>query len=371
MAIIKIKLKAKDLAKSVEISSGAILKNDKIKPKRKSMLSTGSTLLNCACTDNPFGGFLKGHYYFFVGDSNSGKTFLSMSCFAESSLNRHFKDYRLIYDAPENGCLIDVKKLFGDAAAKRIEAPAKDKRGADVFSTTVEDFYFHTDDKIKEGRPFIYVLDSMDALTTNEDEAKFQETKKAARSGKETKGSYGMGKAKQNSTNMRTLCQKLKKSGSILIIISQTRDNVGFGFEKKTRSGGTSLKFYATLELWSSVIGSHKKTVKGKTRKIGIQSKIQVKKNRITGFNHEVEIPIYPSYGIDDIGSCVDYLVDEQWWAVSEKKITARDFNFAGTRDMLIAHIENNDLIDELRGVVGECWNAVKAACALGRKPRY
>ena len=28
---------------------------------------------------------------------------------------------------------------------------------------------------------------------------------------------------------------------------------------------------------------------------------------------------IYPSYGIDDIGSCIDYLVKEAWWEKKEK----------------------------------------------------
>jgi len=70
----------------------------KKKREKLSFLSTGSTLLNLACTGKPYYGFAKGHYYFIVGDSVSGKTFLSLTCLAEASINPNFDNYRFIYD---------------------------------------------------------------------------------------------------------------------------------------------------------------------------------------------------------------------------------------------------------------------------------
>ena len=61
-------------------------------------VSTGSTLLNLACSDHPRIGFLMGGYYYLVGDSASGKTFLSLTCFAEACINPAFDNYRLIFD---------------------------------------------------------------------------------------------------------------------------------------------------------------------------------------------------------------------------------------------------------------------------------
>ena len=88
-----------------------------LKPRRrkrimeaKDLLSTGSTTLNLACTGNVRGGFLKGHYYYMVGDSVSGKTWLVLSCLAEASINKHFARHRYIYDGCEYGALMAIKK---------------------------------------------------------------------------------------------------------------------------------------------------------------------------------------------------------------------------------------------------------------------
>ncbi len=343
--------------------------------RRSECLSTGSTLLNLACTDHHYGGFLKGKYYYLVGDSSSGKTFLSMTCLAEATINPAFKHYRLIYDNIEDGCLLDLKKLFNAEVAKRIEPPASED-GVPVYSSTIEELYYNVDDAaqkaLKEGgRPFIYILDSMDALTSKAQEEKFDEQKKAHRAGKDAAGSYGDGKAKSNSENLRKVLKTLRQTGSILIIVSQTRDNLGFGFEKKTRSGGRALKFYATIEVWSSVIKTIKKTVKGKPRKVGVRISLELKKNRVTGKLAEVQVDIYPSYGIDDTGSLVDYLIEEGWWKKSKGSIVAKHFGMSASRDALIRQIESQGKVAELRALAGQCWREIDEACSVKRQGRY
>lgn len=337
-------------------------------------LNTGSTLLNLAISGRPSGGFVKGRYYWLVGDSESGKTFLSLTCLAEAAINPHFADYRFIFDDAEDGALMDIERFFGPKVKERLEPPARDKEtGEPMYSETIEDFYYNVDDANKDGRPFIYVLDSMDALSSASEGKKFDEQKKAHRKGTKAPGSYGDGKAKINSGNIRKVRAELKKTGSILIIISQTRDNIdAFGYgDKKTSSGGRALKFYATLQLWSSQVGNLKKTIRDKKRQIGIVSKVQVRKNRVTGRHREVEIPIYHSYGIDDVGCCIDYLVSEGHWKKSQGGIKAKDFDFVGSREALIAKIEEEELQRELRGIVGAVWNEVEDALNLKRRQRY
>lgn len=145
-------------------------------------LSTGSTVLNLACSGRPDGGFVKGYYILLVGDSRSGKTFLSLTCLAEANLNKNFKDYRFIYDNAESGALMDIKRFFGSGVAQRMEPPARDKEGNPVFSSTIQDFYFHVDDANKDPlqKPYIYILDSMDALDSDEDAKKFDQRKRAS-----------------------------------------------------------------------------------------------------------------------------------------------------------------------------------------------
>jgi len=340
---------------------------------RSDYLSTGSTLLNMACTGKPYGGFLKGHYFFIVGDSASGKTFLSLTCFAEAAINRHFDNYRLIFDNVEGGALMSLRKFFGKGVADRLEPPAVDDEGKPVYSATIEDFYFHVDDAQKIGKPFVYVLDSMDALSSLYEKKKFDEKKKASRGGPVAKGDYGDGKAKSNSTMLRKVLSGIHKTGSILILISQTRDNVGGGpFEpSKVRSGGRALKFYCGLELWSSVRGVIKKTVKGKPRKIGVKVKVQVQKNRIQGKDRTIELPIHYSMGIDDLGSCVDFLVEEDHWPATNGMIVADDLDLKGKRETLIRKIEAGGLERDLRELVTDVWNEIEKACEVIRKPRY
>lgn len=343
-------------------------------------LSTGSTLLNLACADDPMGGFVPGKYFFIVGDSASGKTFLSMTCFAEAVRNEAFKDYRLIYDNIEDGMLMDLDRLFGEAVADRIEGPDKDNDNEPVFSDTIESFYFHLDRAFDNGQPFIYVLDSMDALDSEGGDKKFDAHKKAyfRRRNKEAKegnekvaGSYGMEKAKLNSEYLRKALKRLRETGSILIILSQTRDNVGSMWGGKTRAGGKALRFYATTEIWSSIAKTIKKQVNGKEREVGVRVELEVRKNRITGRRACVEIDIFPDYGIDDTGSCVDYLVEEKFWTVTKQTIDASHLGMVGTRDKIICGIEKKGLVHRLRELCGECWRGVEEACAMKRQPRY
>jgi len=340
-------------------------KESKEKIKTTDILSSGSTLLNLACTNNPFGAFTKGKYYFLVGDSASGKTFLSMTCFAEALRHPEFKNYRLIYDNVEDGMNIDLEGLFNKEVADKVELPG------DEPSFSIEDFYYHLDDALKKKKPFIYVLDSMDSLSSVAEVEKFEEHKEAHRKGTKTAGSYGDGKAKKNSEGLRKILKGLRDTGSILIIISQTRDNLGFGFEKKTRSGGKALRFYATVEIWSSLAGAIKKNIKGKKRQIGIHAELKIKKNRLTGELHSANMDIYPTYGIDDIGSIVDYLVDEKYWTKSGQKINASDFEIEMTRDKLIQYLEEKGQYKKLQIIAGRCWKEIRQAFDLGRKGRY
>ncbi len=340
----------------------------------KDFLSTGSTLLNLACSGKPNGGFYKKGIFLIVGDSDSGKTFLSMTCFAEAAINPQFKKYRFIHDNAEGGALMDFTEFFGKDVARRVEEPPNG------ISEYLEQFYFNLDELHNEGVPFIYVLDSMDALDTIAAAKKFQEHKKAAKKGTEATGSYGLDKPKMNSEGLRRAKHQLKKSKSIIIIISQTRDTIGFGakFKPKTRSGGRALKFYVRLEIWSSIFKNLKKTVRGAPRQIGIIAKLKVVKNHLTGQKSECEVPIFNSYGMDDLGSCIDFLIKEKHWKASSKKdigpetkVKAPEFKFKGTKRKLLKRIEKRGLETELQMIVAEIWDEIKELSKVDRKPRY
>jgi len=340
---------------------------DKINPD--DFLSSGSTLINMACTGRTYACFIKGYFFYFIGDSSSGKTFLVMTCLAEACRKASFDNYDLVYNGTtERGALMDFEKFFGRSMAERIQT---------IYTDTIEEFYYDVDDRLEKKKPFIYILDSMDGLNSDDDNAKFKKRKHAhqkRKSGESTDkvaGSFGDGKAKKNSQDLRKMLTRLHESGSILIMISQSRDNLGFGMETRTRAGGRALKFYAALEMWTSIYKHIKKNYRGKDREQGIISRIQVKKNRVAGRDRVVEVPIYHSYGIDDIGSCVDYLVSEKHWSNTNGSINAKSLGFKGKREALILHIQKENLERELRAEVRKCWEGIEAAVAIKRKPKY
>jgi hypothetical protein len=142
-------------------------------------------------------------------------------------------------------------------------------------------------------------------------------------------------------------------------------------FDPKTCSGGKALKFYACMELWSSVKTKIKRNVKGKDRELGTLAKVRVKKNRVTGRDRSVEIPIYHSFGIDDTGSMIDFLLSEKHWSKKAGKVVASEFDLNEKPEKLIRLIEKKQLVSNLRQIVADVWNEIEDACKVRREKRY
>ena len=370
-----------------------------IKPiPREDFFSSGSTLVDLACSGTLHGAFCKGKFFWMVGSSSSGKTWLTLNALAEAAINPNFKEYDLVYNNAEDGALMDVQRYFGKSLAMRLRPPSFRPDGSPRYSRTVEEFYYQLDDRltqVEKGKapPFVELLDSFDALSSDYEAKKFKEHKRAhdkkvkkedgqkeekekeeeEGADKSPAGDYGDGKAKIHSRHMRGIIPRLRDTGSVLIGLSQERDNIGGGVWDPANvvAGGRALKFYATWQLWSALGSAEFKSVNNTNRQVGITSKIHVKKNRLSGKEWKIEIPIYWSYGIDEIGSLVDFLVKEGRFKQESKSIVADIFGFKGLRERLIKKIEDEDLLFDLRQTVLEEWKAIEAACELQRKPRY
>lgn len=341
-----------------------------LKPKEKKTLrylNTGSTLLNLAVSGKINGGLPIGTYVLFVGDTNAGKSFLSKAFLAEASINKSLDNYELILDDVERSDFINTEKFFGPKLAKRIQPPRTDSEGRPQPSETVEDLYKNVDAALKRG-PFVYICDSETSLTCRAD------VKKAEKD--DGKGSYNLDKPKIHSTNLKRLLGPLERTGSVLVIINQTRDRIGFGsqFDPKTRPGGRALEFYSTVQLWTSIKERIKKRAAGKKRQVGILCRIRVKRTRVTGRDRTVDIPIYTSSGIDDVGSCINWLIEEGHWKGTKEidgKVDAPEFQYNGSKEELVKKIEDEGLEKELRAIVAEMWQEIEDACIVARKNRY
>lgn len=325
-------------------------------PTSTEFVPTGSTLLNCAISDDPFGGWKIGKIANLVGDSSAGKSMLAVTSLAEVALHPKFDKFRLIYDEPEAAMEFNMSHLFGSDFSDRVEL--------EYTSDTIQDFYSNLLRVIKADRPFIYILDSLDSLT-GKDES--QRAHKMAETGKED-GSYKLEKQKLLSELLRVTARDIRDKEGLLIIVSQTRDNIGFGYKDKTRSGGRALEFYSSYEMWLSIT----QTIKKRDRSVGVASKIKVTKNKMTGKSREVPIEIYYDYGIDDLGMNIDFLVEEGVWPLTKQTIDATHFGMKGTRQTLINQIEKDyDIEIEVRKLVGEAWKTIEDAIKLNRLPKY
>jgi RecA/RadA recombinase len=343
-----------------------------IRDEPRFWLPTGSVLFNLALSGKADRGFPSGKLANLIGDSSSGKTGIALTCFAEAAGLPCFDDHRLVHDDTEYACEFDLTKLFGKKAAERIGPPGVDTDGAPIFSQTLEELEDNINEVLEEG-PAIYIVDSLDPLPTVSEIELYETNRKLREKDKDTKSSYDMTRAKYISGMLRRINKTISQTDSIVILISQTREDINpMTFSTKTRAGGRALKFYCTHEIWTAVAGKVKQTVKGKTVQVGITTRIKITKNRITGRERTIDIPFFYSYGIDDVQSCIQWMVEQKFWSRSNQTVNADSLGLKGTIPAIIKAIEEKGLIEDLHEVVEEAWNELEKATEItGRPPKY
>jgi len=337
------------------------------------LVPSGSTLLNCACSDTPFGAFLLGGFVTIPGASSAGKTILGLTTLAECSQLPRFDDYLLIHDDTEERNCFDLPYLFGQKFKDRLVKPPLG------VSKTVQMFKANALTLLnnKKSQQCIYILDSVDSLTSDEElEKEFKKALAMAKSSEavdKIAGSYGTEKAKILGETLRMINNELEKSRSLIILLQQRRQKIGFtGFgEKFTTAGGEAPEFYSNHRLWMSKVSD----IKEKGQQIGTETKCQLKKNSITGKRRECTFDIYDDYGIDDLNSCIDFLLQEGVWKKEGHGIVPIDLYGFGdekvSRSKLIEVIEQDNLERDVQTFVGRAWKEIEDSLKLGRKPKY
>ena len=319
---------------------------------RSMLIPTGSTLLNLALSDDPYGGFALGTINNIVGDSAAGKTFLFWTMLAEMTYDERFNEHELIYDEPEAAFAFNTSKLFGQEVEDRVKL--------DTVSDSVEDWHDNVFTKVKENVPFIYGLDSLDAISSEE------EIERDVR-----KGTFGAAKPKLIGEILRKIVQGVKGQRSAVFVISQTRDAIGVMFgDKKTRSGGKALKFFSSHELWMAV----KAHIKRKERDVGVHVRVKISKNKITGKLRIVEFPIYYDYGVDDITSCINFLVEEGHWTVTKNVVNTKGeiTKEPIKTEALASFIANNPSVyEKLIDITTKEWRRIEDSISTKMPPKY
>lgn len=341
------------------------------------LIPTGSTLLNLACSDNIKGAYKLGKIITMPGASQGGKSILQLTMFAEMAIRKEFDDFDFYYDDAEEALEFDIPKLFKSIVG-RIKAPKYDKCDNSIYSNTIQDFesniLMSIENATKTGKSFVYSLDSLDSLTSSEEiQREFKNAIASAKSddhAKEIKKSFELEKVRALSKILRMSKQMLKDVNSNLIIVQQERANIGGGFGSTWKpAGGFAPKHYSSHQIITKRIKTHK----DKNLHIGSRLQASVKKNRSTGKERIVEFDCFQDYGIDDLGSIVDYLIKEDHWKKKPQstKYDAKELEIEGTKKELIYLIEENNLENKLRRTVGKKWKEREESVKLNRKNKY
>src|SRR3972149_5792308 len=255
-------------------------------------VSSGSTNLNLALTNSLENGYPVGKIVNLVGDKQIGKSLLCLEAmmYVYHVLRKKY-DVKMIYN--------DAESAINMENAKQIGVPIDDIEWRQ--SPTIEHWYEDLNKEIESSDKYdlvMYVMDSLDSISTEEEmEQDFNQK------------SYNMIKQKKMSELFRKLTQKINKKNMLLVIVSQIRDAIGVTFgETKRRSGGKALDFYAYQIIWLY----NKGLIKDGNIATGVEIKAKVKKNRCWKPFREVGFNILFEYGIDDLGSMVDFLKDNK-----------------------------------------------------------
>jgi len=348
----------------------------------ETLIPSGSTMLNLACSDNPFAAYGLGKIITMPGSSSSGKTILMLTAMAEMAIDSRFDDYQFYYDDGEESLAFDMDYLFKCLVGRLTPPGGYDNDEEPIYSNTIQDFKANILSKCQEKKSFIYVLDSLDALTTDEELEK--EYKKAILMAKgdiaaikALTGSYNTEKAKILGQALRMINGAIKKTNSALFIVQQIRQKIGVVFGKKTTtSGGNAPFFYSSHQAWLDKLGQIKDPKYG--LKIGNKVKAGITKNKITGKLRDVEFDVYYDYGIDDVGSMVDYLCTSKTWKKGGARITPIGFSDIESggetfyKKDLVKIIEKENAENDIKKLCGETWNHIEEAVKLSdRKRKY
>lgn len=155
--------------------------------------------------------------------------------------------------------------------------------------------------------PMLYVVDSWDGLS---DDAELERDVG-------NHATYAMSKQKKGhelARRVQALCEGVPFT---LMIVTQNRwkQSAMPGLPaRRSNSGGSWLDFYPTQVLDLATSEHIENTRKGHVRKYGRWIKVMSEKNRRSGPQHHVMVPIMFRYGVCDLSACVRYLIDEDGW---------------------------------------------------------
>lgn len=276
---------------------------EKLLEKSDNYARTGCLLLDLVIGGGEGLGVPYGTGLNLVGISGSGKSLLGNEVIANEYHRRKGK-LKHQYEDVECGNRFSTQEMYGLDIMGTNQLEGK--------PDTVEELDARHSiflDKLGKGDWGIYLLDSLDGLRDGKRKERQEERKKSYLKGKDfDKGTYGLDAAKFLSQEFfRNQMGAVADKRSILIFVSQARQNMDpFSFKKWTQSGGNALIHWMTTTVWFSV----KSHIKQNKKEIGLLITAKLEKSRHARPLRSCQFLFFSEYGIDDIGSNIDYLFD-------------------------------------------------------------
>lgn len=330
------------------------------------------------------GGFPRQRVINLVGDGSSGKTLLALEFLAAvfyyfmkgllvaTKLFKATKNLKLVYNNVEGVMDFNIEKMYGPKFYEAVEwtrSSTVEEFGYDFFPR-LKPYHHKVNPKgYKAGDSIIYVIDSWDALDSDEDLKKFEEKIDKVAKGQSVKddsGSYELGKQKYASKRFfKKLCKDVEEAGIdvTLIIISQVRQKIGVTFgETRYRAGGDAMNFYTHLVIWLAEKAKLKMTRLGQERVYGIDVRARVKRSKVWKPFREIDFKIIFDYGVDDVQSMMDF-----YFGPKKDPITWLDESYK--RESLIELFHTDEEQREmLKVAVQEIWDEVERRTSPTRR---
>lgn len=247
-----------------------------------------------------------------VGDKSAGKTFLKNELIAASYHQRHGKGIKWFSDDTETGDTFNTSKLYGfdiHPDGRKIGThPVEDTHTVEELDGKISLFT----NSLKPDEIGVYAVDSLDGLTDSVIEKMAASREKQVADGADEikdKGDYGMKISKFLSGQLfKHQHSALASKNCLLIIVSQIRENIGAGlFAKKWKvSCGKALEFFCHTRIFLQSV----KAITTNGVQIGTVVKMSTFKSKTPRPYRSCYFTFYFTYGIDDIGSSLDYLYD-------------------------------------------------------------
>jgi len=254
-------------------------------------VSTGSSMLDLAISNRPYGGFPVGRITEVTGLEQSGKSLLVTHALKSTQL----KDGLGVYIDTENALSREYAEAIGIDLSKMlyIQLETMEK----VFETI--EAIIERVRKLDRNRLITIVVDSIMGATTEVELAAGYE-----------KDGFATTKAIVLSKAFRKITNYLGRERICLIMTNQLRMKVnGPAFaDPYTTSGGKATAFHSSVRIRLKSVGQ----IKLGNDPIGSTTRAQVIKNRLGPPLRSVEYNIYYDSGIDDYGSWLTVLKDNK-----------------------------------------------------------